>query len=83
MKKSSKTAAVSRSTAEEVPLMITQETLENTRNLTERAKRKTEIKEQRCGVMSKEVVAAHLRSLRSDDPLSKGHPRPIKQGLKM
>ena len=29
------------------------------------------------------VVAAHLRSLRSDDPLSKGHPRPIKQRLKL
>ena len=28
-------------------------------------------------------VAAHLRSLRSDDPLSKGHPRPIKQRLKL
>ena len=28
-------------------------------------------------------VAAHLRSLRSDDPLSKGHPRPIKQGLEL
>ena len=26
-------------------------------------------------------VAAHLRSLWSDDPLSKGHPRSIKQGL--
>ena len=29
------------------------------------------------------VVAAHLRSLRSDDPLSKGHPRPIKQRIKL
>ena len=28
-------------------------------------------------------VAAHLRSLRSDDPLRKGHPRPIKQRLKL
>ena len=28
-------------------------------------------------------VAARLRSLRSDDPLSKGHPRPIKQGLEL
>ena len=27
------------------------------------------------------AVAARLRSLRSDDPLSKGHPRSIKQGL--
>ena len=27
------------------------------------------------------AVAAHLRSLRSDDPPSKGHPRPIKQNL--
>ena len=26
-------------------------------------------------------VAAHLRSLRSDDPLSKGHPRSIEQEL--
>ena len=28
-------------------------------------------------------VAAHLRSLRSNDPLSKRHPRPIKQRLKL
>ena len=28
-------------------------------------------------------VAAHLRSLRSDDPVSKGHPRPIKQKLEL
>ena len=28
-------------------------------------------------------VAARLRSLRSADPLSKGHPRPIKQRLKL
>ena len=28
-------------------------------------------------------VAAHLWSLRSDGPLSKGHPRPIKQRLKL
>ena len=26
-------------------------------------------------------VAAGVRSLRSDDPLKKGHPRSIKQGL--
>ena len=26
-------------------------------------------------------VAAHLQSLRSDNPLSKGHPRSIKQEL--
>ena len=29
------------------------------------------------------TVAARLRSLRSDDPLSKGHPRSIKQGLEL
>ena len=28
-------------------------------------------------------VAAHLRSLRADDPSSKGHPRPIKQKLEL
>ena len=28
-------------------------------------------------------VAAHLRSLRADDPSNKGHPRPIKQKLKL
>ena len=28
-------------------------------------------------------VAARLRSLRSDDPLSKGHPRSMKQGLEL
>ena len=31
--------------------------------------------------MGKVTVAAHLRSLRPDDPLSKGHPRSIKQQL--
>ena len=30
-----------------------------------------------------DVVAARLRSLRSDDPLSKGHLRSIKQGLEL
>ena len=30
-----------------------------------------------------EIVAARLRSLRLDDPLSKGHPKSIKQGLKL
>ena len=29
------------------------------------------------------AVAARLRSLRSDDPLNKGHPRPIKQNLEL
>ena len=29
------------------------------------------------------AVAARLQSLRSDDPLSKGHPRSIKQGLEL
>ena len=29
------------------------------------------------------LVAAHLRSLRSDDSPNKGHPRPIKQGLEL
>ena len=29
------------------------------------------------------VVAAHRRNLRSDDPFSRGHPRPIKQRLKL
>ena len=29
------------------------------------------------------TVAAYLWSLRSDDPLSKGHPRSIKQGLEL
>ena len=28
-------------------------------------------------------VAAHLRSLRADDPISKGHPRPIKQKIEL
>ena len=28
-------------------------------------------------------VAAHLRSLRADDPVSKRHPRPIKQKLEL
>ena len=28
------------------------------------------------------IVAAHLRSLRSDNSSSKGHPRPIKQELR-
>ena len=28
-------------------------------------------------------VAAHLQSLRADDPSSKGHPRPIKQKLEL
>ena len=28
------------------------------------------------------IVATCLRSLRSDDPLSKGHPRPIEQEFK-
>ena len=27
------------------------------------------------------IVAAHLRSLRSDDPLGRGHPRSIEQEL--
>ena len=31
----------------------------------------------------KVIVAAHLRSLRSDDSLCKGHPRPIKQNLEL
>ena len=34
-------------------------------------------------VITKISVAAHLRSLRSDDPPNKGHPRAIKQGLKL
>ena len=29
------------------------------------------------------IVAARLRNLRSDDPLGKGHPRSIKQGLEL
>ena len=34
-----------------------------------------------CSFQERGSVAAHLRNLRSDDPLSKGHPRFIKQGL--
>ena len=37
-----------------------------------------------CGKACKKLfVAARLRKLRSDDPLSKGNPRSIKQGLEL
>ena len=36
-----------------------------------------------CPFQKRGSVAAHLRSLRSDDPLNKGHPRPIKQKLEL
>ena len=41
-------------------------------------------RDERCSIdMIDLCVAARLRSLRSDDPLSKGHPRSIKQGLQL